>query len=404
MLVDRCKEVIERRLAAEGALAGVEVLLELVAELVHVTRDRHRGRIAERAEALAEDAVAHVEQEVELVLVGAAVVDLPQDLHHPARTLAARRALPAGLVHVELRHAQPQLHHAAAVVDRDHRARTEQRPRRSERVEVERRVDLVGGQHRNRRASWDDRLQLASARDPAADVVDQLAQRRPVRELVVASLHDVAAERDHARAGRVLDADLRVLVPAELEHLRDGRDRLDVVDQRRGRVEPRDRRERRLRARLAALALERLEQRGLLAADVGAGAAVQDDRHFAEQPRLARLGERVSHDLELGQVLAADIDEDVLRLDRVRRDQAALDQPVRDAQHDLAVLERPRLRLVGVHGDVDRLGNLVRRGDEARFAPRREERTAAAAQIRLDEQLGHLVRRQRASASCDDGR
>ena len=46
-----------------------------------------------------------------------------------------------------------------------------------------------------------------------------------------------------------------------------------------------DRGERRLRARLAALALERLEQRGLLAADVRAGAAVDDDRDVAAQLR-----------------------------------------------------------------------------------------------------------------------
>src|SRR2546421_624012 len=80
-----------------------------------------------------------------------------------------------------------------------------------------------------------------------------------------------------------------------------------------------------------------------------------------------RLAERCAQDVVLLRVLAADVDEDVLRLDRVRGDQAALDQPVRDLEHDLAVLERPRFRLVGVDGDVDRLRHLVRRGDEARL-------------------------------------
>ena len=51
-------------------------------------------------------------------------------------------------------------------------------------------------------------------------------------------------------------------------------DGLDVVDDRRPGVETRDGRERRLQARLAAAALEGVEQRRLLTADVGAGTGV----------------------------------------------------------------------------------------------------------------------------------
>ena len=76
-------------------------------------------------------------------------------------------------------------------------------------------------------------------------------------------------------------------------------------------VEALDRRERRPRARLAAPALERVEQRRLLAADVRAGAAVDDDLDVAEDPRVARLVDGGLEDLVLGQVLAADVDEDV---------------------------------------------------------------------------------------------
>ena len=157
---------------------------------------------------------------------------------------------------------------------------------------------VVGGEHRGRRAARDDRLQLAAVRHAAADVVDQLAHRDPVRQLVVAGVHDVAGEREDARAGRVLDAELRVLRAAHLEHRRHGRDRLDVVHGGRRRVEAGDRRERRLRPRLAALALERLEERGLLAADVRAGAAMDHDGDAAEEvgtcasPRASRAGSR----------------------------------------------------------------------------------------------------------------
>ncbi len=80
-----------------------------------------------------------------------------------------------------------------------------------------------------------------------------------------------------------------------------------------------------------------------------------DDRDVAEQLARAHLLERVDEHLELVLVLAADVDEDVLRLDPVRRDQAALEEAERDAQHDLAVLERARLGLVGVDDEVVRL-------------------------------------------------
>jgi hypothetical protein len=53
--------------------------------------------------------------------------------------------------------------------------------------------------------------------------------------------------------------------------------RLDVVDDGRLAEQPDLDRERRLVARLAALALDRFEQGGLLAADVGAGATPQLD-------------------------------------------------------------------------------------------------------------------------------
>src|SRR5438067_9744326 len=128
VLLDRREQAVERRLAAERAPGGVDMRLELVAELVDVAGDRHRGRVAERAEALAEDAVADVEQQVELALLCAPVLDLVQELHHPARPLAARRALAARLVHVELRDAEPELNHAGPVVDHDHGARAEHRP------------------------------------------------------------------------------------------------------------------------------------------------------------------------------------------------------------------------------------------------------------------------------------
>src|SRR5581483_4515724 len=143
VLVDGSEKIRERRVGAERAAALAQVLPELVAELRHAARDRHRGRGAEHAEALADDAVADVEQHLEVVLRRSAVFDRAQDLHEPARPDAARRALAARLVHVELRDAQRELHDARAVVDRADDARADEEAVLAERVRVEARVELV---------------------------------------------------------------------------------------------------------------------------------------------------------------------------------------------------------------------------------------------------------------------
>src|SRR3954470_929872 len=141
--------VVEARYGAvvrERAAALVDVALELVAEVGDVARHRHRHRVAQWAQAVAEDAVAHVQQQVELALAGRAHLDAADDVHAPARALAAGRALAAALVLVELRDAQGQLHHASAVVDHDDSAGADHRAGGRDRLVVDLRVDLVGHQ------------------------------------------------------------------------------------------------------------------------------------------------------------------------------------------------------------------------------------------------------------------
>ena len=244
-----------------------------------------------------------------------------------------------------------------------------------------------------RRPAGNHGLERPPVGDPASDLVDEVVERVAVGQLVVARPHDVAGEREDPRAGRALDTELCVLRAAHLDDRRHRRDRLDVVDRGRRGIEACDRGERRLRPRLAAVALEGLEQRGLLAADVGAGAPVEDDRHAAEELRLAQLVERRDEDLPLVLVLAADVDEHVLRLDSARGDQAALEEAERDAEHDLAVLERAGLGLVRVDDEVVGPRVLVGLRNEAPFAARREERAAAAAQARRVELGDDLLRR-----------
>src|SRR6476469_2144321 len=116
--VRRRDDPLERRGALERAAALLDVREELVAELRDVARHGDRVGVAERTQARSVDVLADVEQEVEVCVCPAAGLDLPEDLGDPARPDAAGGALPARLVLVELRDPDPELHHAAAVVDR----------------------------------------------------------------------------------------------------------------------------------------------------------------------------------------------------------------------------------------------------------------------------------------------
>ena len=178
-------------------------------------------------------------------------------------------------------------------------------------------------------------------------------------------------------------------------------ERLDVVHRRRAVVETFDRRKRRLQARLRALAFERLDERRLLARFVGAGAAMHVDVAveaaavdvLAEVPGLIGLGDRALERLLHVEELAADVDVGDLRADRVAADRAPLDQQVRVALHQHVILERARLALVGVAGDVLRLRRVLE--DELPLQAGRESGAAAPAQPRRLHLLDDLVRLQR---------
>ncbi len=122
-----------------------------------------------------------------------------------------------------------------------------------------------------------------------------------------------------------------------------------------------DHRERRAVARLAAEALERLDEGRLLAADVGAGAEGDDDVEvealdagdvLAEQAGGAALLDHVVEVRAQVGVLAAQVDDALAGADGAAGDGHAGEHEVGELGEDDAVLERARLTLVGVADDV----------------------------------------------------
>ena len=171
-------------------------------------------------------------------------------------------------------------------------------------------------------AAGDDGLELLAVLDAAGDLVDRLALEVVAHgQLVDAGALDVAADAEEARAAVALGAELGVGLAAHQKNVRGGGDGLGVVDDGGAAVEADDGREGRLDARHAALAFERLHQRGLFADLVGARAGLRDDVEvdaraedvLAEEALRVGVGDGLLHDLEQVAVLAAQIDEAHLR-------------------------------------------------------------------------------------------
>ena len=150
---------------------------------------------------------------------------------------------------------------------------------------------------------------------------------------------------------------------AAIEHdVEDVDERLDVVDDRRLAEEARLHRERRLVPRLAAEALDRIEQRGFLATNVGAGAAAQLDveadrlahHPIAKKAGRARLRQCAEQSRGGERILAANIDVALLATGREPSDGHRLDDRERVLFHQHAIFERAGLRFVGVADHVVR--------------------------------------------------
>ena len=303
---------------------------------------------------------------------------------------------------VEAQHHLQQPHHARALGDDDHAARAQRRSRLLERfLVVGHGLALGRRQHLGRDAAGDDALQLLAAGDAAAVLEQELLQRVAVLDLVDAGPLDVAGDRHELRARALRQAELLERVGAVGDDAGDVGQRLDVVDDRRTLEEALDGEARRTVARIAALAFDGGEEPGRLAADVRAGAADHVDvagepgaeDFLAEEAVRVRLLDR-RREAPVRQVeFAADVDERMPDLQRVRRDQHRLEQEVRRVLEDPAVLECPGLAFVGVRAEEVRLA--VVELHHPPLAADRERGAAVAEQARRDDFLGDVRRRHR---------
>src|SRR5229473_1385717 len=307
---------------------------------------------------------------------------------HPTRAFAARRALAAALVLVEFREARDGADDVGRFVHDDDRGRAEAALHVAQRVEIHQHaVADRFRDDRHRRAAGDDAQQVVPAAAHAAGMrLEQFLQGNAHRLLDIAGALDMAGEAEDLGALVLRPADAREPGGAAPQDGRRHGDGLDIVHRRWAAIEPDRRRERRLQARLALLALEALEQRRLLAADIGAGAAMEIELEIvaratgvlADETGGIGLVDRRPEGLRLVVELAADIDVADMHAHADAGEETAFDELVRIMADDVAVLAGAGLGLVGVDDEIGRPRALLRH--EGPFDAGREAGAAAAAQ------------------------
>ena len=207
----------------------------------------------------------------------------------------------------------------------------------------------------------------------AAELVDQFAHRDAGRREFHARILDAAGHRETAEAFALMAALRRDPLRASLDDVAHPIERLDILFERRAAEQADLRDVRRAMPRQAALAFDRFDHRQFFAADISAGAAAQMDLAEAIEVRVFELLDLLDqHQPQFG-IFVADIKIDLGGLDHPGGDQHAFKEAVRIEPEIVAILERARLALVGIHRHQPRR----RFGAHQRpFAPRGKARAA----------------------------
>src|SRR5437667_2096056 len=148
-----------RRLRSERAALLADVRLVLVLEMLKRAGDRSDLGVSEGADRAAGDVPAQAQQEVQVLLPAAAVLDASQDLQEPETALPARRALAAGLMVEELQEIFRGPDHARALFHQRDPAGSKHGPGLRDRLKVHLDIQVLRGQEGGRRAAWDEGLE-----------------------------------------------------------------------------------------------------------------------------------------------------------------------------------------------------------------------------------------------------
>ena len=325
----------------------------------------------------------------------AAPADPVDQLRAANRANAARRALAAAFRRAEFKRETRHCAHVGVLIEHADPTVTDQRVSACIGFIVKRQIELAG---RNIGSQWPadlHRLHRAARCRAAADRVYQLAQRDAESRLEQSAVPHIPGKLDRDRPARTLDAVARIMLrSAVCENMRHGGERQHIVDHRGATKQPFQRRQRRLGAHFPALALKAVQQRRLLAADIGP----RPHPHFDVQRRQP-IGGKHDCRIQLGdgeRVFAAHIDKGFLGPHRMAGDGHAFEQVERIAFHQHPVGEGRAVALVGVADDIFLRARRSAHG--LPLDPGGKPRPASPAQARSDHFGDHVIRRHGARA------
>src|SRR5437867_7308276 len=187
-----------RGLRSERAALSADMRLVLIPEMLERAGDRSDLRVAEGADRAACDVAAQAEQEVQILLPAAAVLNASQDLQEPETPFAARGALAAGLMVEELQEIFRGPDHARAFFHHRDPAGPQHGPGLRERVEVHLDIQVLRGQEGGRRAAWDEGLEGLVPAHAAGDLIDHLPEGDAHRHFIIARALHVPAQAEDA--------------------------------------------------------------------------------------------------------------------------------------------------------------------------------------------------------------
>lgn len=318
---------------------------------------------------MALDLLGELLHHVDLTSASLALLESVHDLLGPLAALAARCALTAGLVVVELAQTSDGAYDVSRLVHDDDSGGTETGLRVLERVKVhELLVADLSWQNWSRRSTWDDGEEVVpTATDATAVLLDQLLQRDRHLFLNCAWVVDVSGDTEELGTRVALATELVEPVGTTTDDGWCDGDGLDVGDCRWATEKTNGSWEWWLQTRLAWLTLKRLDEGGLLTTDVGTHTTVNVDVKvvsrsagvLSDQTVLVGLLNGALKDGSLVVELTTNVDVSSCAVHGTTSDQAAFDQSVWILAHDFTVLASTWLTLIGIDDQVSWLGVLV---------------------------------------------
>src|ERR1017187_5944832 len=276
------------RAAARGT-APFEVCLVFLAEVSQRGQYRVGRRLPEPAQAAAADVVGQGREFVQVFAAPLSRAEAFQDLQHPLGADAAEGALAAGFRLGEFEEEARDIHHAIALVEHPQAARAHDGAGPRQGIVVDGRI----GQARRDAAAAGSAelhgLKFASLFDAAADLFHHFADGDAHGDFDQAAAIDLAGQREHFRAAAGPGAERGERLGAVPQDPRHASQRLDIVDDGGLAAEAAFHRVGRPQFGHAALAFERLNERGLLAADECARPFANLEAQRAQQSALGGL-------------------------------------------------------------------------------------------------------------------